>query len=748
MLVAIALLLCALLGFAYDYNSLPPTARGMDSEGFSSARAEALLREFLGDEAPHPVASPANTLVKQRILAQLERFGITAEVQQAFACSYNWAVCAQIENIIARIPGDSSDAVLLMAHYDSVPHAPGAGDDGAGVAAVLEVARQLSLEGPHRNTLVLAITDAEEVGLIGAEAFFDQHPAAENVVVALNMEGSGSAGPVQLLRTGRDNRFVIQTYQGVVSDSMANSVVNEIFRHMPNDTDFSVVQRAGIQGIDLSFAGERNHYHTRLDSVDNLDKNTLQHHGNLLLPLARAFLQADLRDTPTGDVVYLDIYGVLLLQWSEQWSLWLTVLAAIMLVFAIRRRSSAAAVAKSGARVLLSCALIGGSLALVFWLLELMVEIPPWPATQWPLLALLFCLTITIGLRMPGGRHFWPVLFANISLWILLAVLTSIYAPGASPLFVAPVLQLGLLVLLTSGMGDTQRLRGIVAVLALLVITPTAVGIVPLLLETQGYQLVFVVFPFLVLFGAMLLCLTTGRDVSRPRTGTVSRFTALAALAVFVLIPLQDMYSSWRPQHVVLYYLEDRSQGAANWLANSQQEISGQLRIVGNLEDEEKPVMPYYGKNPGPVAPAAITDTPAPRLTVISDNWQDGERTVKLQLRSLRKARQLSLRLGSASGLTAVMANGLPMRLKPSKSSDSSLGEHFVMSAFTASPDGVLFELQFDNAAAQTLYFSDVSTQLPESGIVLIKERNLMAAPVHRGDQWVIGAELPLAAAE
>jgi len=745
-LIPIALLLCALLGFTVNSSMSPPGARDIDAEGFSSARAEALLREFLGDETPHPVASPANRLVKERILQQLERFGIAGEVQQTFACNIKWPRCAQVENIVASIPGENSEAVLLMAHYDSVPHAPGAGDDGAGVAAILEVARQLKLEGPHRNSLILAITDAEEVGLIGAEAFFGQHPAAQDVALVLNLEGSGSAGPVQLLRTGRDNRFVVQRYQAVVDDSMANSVSNEIFKHMPNDTDFSVVQRAGIQGIDLVFAGERNHYHTRLDSVDNLDKNTLQHHGNLLLPLAREFLQADLGDTPTGDVVYLDLYGNWMLQWGEEWTLWLSALAAILLAVAIRRRSSGAALARSSAWLVLGIALIGGGLALTFWLLGLLRELPSWPAMQWPLFGLLLCLTVALGLYLPGHKDFWAITYANILLWLLLSVVTAIYAPGAAPLFVLALLQLSLLALLASLFTDTARLRNIVAVLALLIITPTTVGLAPLLLETQGYKLAMVVFPFMTLFGTMLLCLKAAGDPGMTRT--VSRISGLLALALFAVVSLMNMYSDWRPQDIVLFYLEDRATGNANWMARSPEAIPNAVRDTGNLAENDSPVMPHLGINPGPVAVAEITDLPTPTLTVVSDSWKDGQRNVKLQLKSQRQARQLTLRIASDSGLTAATANDLALQLHDAGYENAQLGKHYAITTFTAAPYGVLINLLFDNPAEQLLYFSDSTTQLPRSGRALIEARNVLGAPTHRGDQWVIQDQLLLEAAE
>ena len=92
-----------------------------------------------------------------------------------------------------------------MAHYDSVPMAPGAGDDGAGVVAILETARALKLEAPCKHPIMLILTDAEENGLIGAEAFFNQHPLAKEVGIVLNVEGSGSSGSSMVLRTSDSN---------------------------------------------------------------------------------------------------------------------------------------------------------------------------------------------------------------------------------------------------------------------------------------------------------------------------------------------------------------------------------------------------------------------------------------------------------------------------------------------------------------------------------------------------------------
>jgi hypothetical protein len=70
-------------------------------------------------------------------------------------------------NLLATKRGRETDAIVVVAHHDTVWNSPGADDNGAGVAVLMEVAR---LIGPEslRRTVVLAAPDFEEIGLIGS----------------------------------------------------------------------------------------------------------------------------------------------------------------------------------------------------------------------------------------------------------------------------------------------------------------------------------------------------------------------------------------------------------------------------------------------------------------------------------------------------------------------------------------------------------------------------------------------------
>ncbi len=138
---------------------LPETA---PPSSFSAARAIRFEREILGGDVPHPVGTAAHDAVRERLAARFRTLGYDVTIQRSFACS-PFVTCAPVANVIARIPGDTRpDALVLAAHYDSVPAGPGVTDDGVGMAALVETARALRNEHFH-NPIVYLVTDAEEI---------------------------------------------------------------------------------------------------------------------------------------------------------------------------------------------------------------------------------------------------------------------------------------------------------------------------------------------------------------------------------------------------------------------------------------------------------------------------------------------------------------------------------------------------------------------------------------------------------
>jgi hypothetical protein len=218
---------------------------------------------------------------------------------------------ARVENIHARISGRASTGhVVLAAHYDSVAQAPGAADDAAGVAAILETARALRATSPLRNDIDLVITDGEEPGLLGAQAFVTAGVIDPSRSILLNLEAGGSSGPSMLFQSSPGNLGLIQAF-AQVKDPVGGSELAALFELLPNDTDFTVFRDAGFAGLNLIFGDGHVQYHSPTDTPANLDRSSLQHHGDNLLRLAQVFGEQQLPLPRGDDVTFFSLFGKL-----------------------------------------------------------------------------------------------------------------------------------------------------------------------------------------------------------------------------------------------------------------------------------------------------------------------------------------------------------------------------------------------------------------------------------------------------
>ncbi len=90
------------------------------------------------------------------------------------------------ENITVTLPGQSAQSVVIGAHYDG----SGTGDNGSGVALLLEIAHDLAAADDLPYTIVIAFWGAEEVGMRGSEAYVDNLTQEEiwNILFYLNVD--------------------------------------------------------------------------------------------------------------------------------------------------------------------------------------------------------------------------------------------------------------------------------------------------------------------------------------------------------------------------------------------------------------------------------------------------------------------------------------------------------------------------------------------------------------------------------
>ena len=233
--------------------SRPPAARLADAPvtAFSAGRAMEDVRAIA--RAPHPVGSPENARVRDHLLARMRTLGLSPQVRPAASDG------VRVENILGVLPGAdrSAPAVLLMAHYDSVPESPGAADDAAGVAAILEAVRAYQASGgrPARDIMVL-LTDGEEAGLLGARAFWASDPASRRVGLVLNFEARGGGGRTMMFETGAGNAELVALYAGAVPSPTADSLSRFVYDRR-DDIDVKTDWVCGEPHRDVAQAGKR-----------------------------------------------------------------------------------------------------------------------------------------------------------------------------------------------------------------------------------------------------------------------------------------------------------------------------------------------------------------------------------------------------------------------------------------------------------------------------------------------------------
>src|SRR5262245_2701237 len=154
---------------------------------FSLENARAHVQMLAGTIGSRPIGTPENARARQYIVDQLRFFGYDVRVQEIDAQRRELGSTAHVSNIIAIKAGPDHSALGLISHYDSVPEAPGAGDDGVGVAVSLEAARVLAAREGRKHTLLVLLTDGEESGLMGAVGLLADRTVMSQLAAYINV---------------------------------------------------------------------------------------------------------------------------------------------------------------------------------------------------------------------------------------------------------------------------------------------------------------------------------------------------------------------------------------------------------------------------------------------------------------------------------------------------------------------------------------------------------------------------------
>ena len=632
-LIGMALLL-ALTLTAYR----PPRPQGAEASPvvFSADRARAMLQELVGDGVPHPIGSPANARLREDIVRRLSALGYAAELQSGTVCNDD-GTCGSPINIIATLRGTSmaAGAVLLAAHYDSVPAGPGAADDGSGVAGVLEIARILAARPAASRPVVLLITDGEEAGLLGALLFVRDHPLAKQVSAAVNWEARGTSGASLMFETGSANTWLMGLFAANIARPMTNSLYYVVYKQLENDTDFTVFKAAGYQGFNFAFIGNVGRYHTPLDNMAHTDPSSLQQQGDNTLSALTALTGAATRRPPIAESVFFDVFARKLVAWPSGYTVPAAVLSLLLLLAeaVIMLRRAVVTVAQVLWGWLGILVMLAAGLALCVGILALSIavgKVPPLSGSSWiaqPLpmhvasAAIALAAAGIVGAWASRRAGFWGFWVAAALLNAALSIVSAVWVPGASfvPLIAALAAGFGLLPCVASWVktrAPPQWAAEFAALLPLLVFFGTTFPMLQFLYIALGSLAWPVATLALGLGAGALLPL-----VAVSSQGAQRAVTAMAATCVLggsLLTLCLPTYSADWPQRIDFEYWQDADTGQSHYFVRcDSQRLPASLAAAGHFDPVPQPRFAGSGAL-GFDAAAPPLRLPAPELTLIS----------------------------------------------------------------------------------------------------------------------------------
>ncbi len=259
---------------------------------------------------PHYYGELEKENVKNYIVSVIEKYGYKSILQQGpiiknykFSGSSSQTVFAIIENIYVEIPGKTDNKLVIVTHYDSVPFGPGAADNSTAVAASLANFEKVCLDIQNGkkplNSIIFLFTDAEEIGLLGAEYFVKNFDKKDKIAAILNLDARGNRGKSILFQSNDKNGVILKEYAKYDKDLIGFSFANDIYKRMPNGTDFTPFLDNNIDGLNFAFLQNSVVYHSFLDNIKNLSTNSIEQTISKVQNFINAFsdYQFNIRDS-------------------------------------------------------------------------------------------------------------------------------------------------------------------------------------------------------------------------------------------------------------------------------------------------------------------------------------------------------------------------------------------------------------------------------------------------------------------
>ena len=730
-LTAFFIIAVIILTFRLAMPSYTPD-KDLDADSFSTDRALVHVRNM--SEEPHAVGFPAHQDVRDYVVGELQKLGLQTSIQEGYTAG-DWGNFSKAENILARIKGkDNGKALMLLSHYDSNPHSSlGASDAGSGVATILEGVRAFLARGIQpRNDIIIVITDAEELGLNGADLFANNHPWTSDVGLILNFEARGSGGnSFMFVETNRGNARLIEEFIKAKPEfPVSTSLLYSIYKILPNDTDLTVFREdQDIEGFNFAFIDDHYDYHTVRDNYERLNPESLAHQGSYLMPLLIHFAEADLSSLKSlNDSNYFNVPFFGMIAYPFEW-IWPMFLLAIVLFLWIvyrglwRKQLSLKGIA-TGFLPLLLVLLINGLVGYFIW---------PFLKTIYPEYG-----DMLHGFTYNGHAYIASMVYFSIAvcflvyhlfqkttvanllvapalLWIIICGLLSAFLPGAA-FFIVPVYALlASIIIIIREEQPNSLFLAFLSLPALMFFTPyvklfpVGLGLKMLITSTLLTSLTF--FLLLPLLGHYKI-----------KKGLAYLFLLLF-VGFLVDAHLTHEFDVDNAKPTSLLYVLDEDEDTAQWATYEKVPSSWTAQYLG--EDAVKPkklaektISSKYSTGLTFVNPTATKPVKGPEILVRMDTVMGSNRVLELAVNPQRPVNRLEVYTNKVK-LHSATVNGIPLsEYYLDKRRAGRLITHYI-----SDNDSTLIQLTYPAEEQLELTFYEASNDLLKHELFSIPER-------------------------
>jgi hypothetical protein len=326
------------LAAAASAGAVSPPASAEEVDGAAALRHARALASL----GPHPWGSPRARAAASYVASQLRAAGLSDVRLEEFEVKGVRGV-----NVMGVLRGSGPGTIVVGAHHDTAPDAPGAYDDGGGVGVMIELARGMAKRPGPPRTIVFASWDGEEAWSTGFGTTTGSRahlralgPEARDVVAAFVIEMCGWAGgtpvlhPIPYADPLRPGRAVV-TPASLMAAALAGAreagasfgvgdpwipwlyqPMVRVFRVGLYGDDMSFLQ-AGVPAVfasDSSFKSFYPWYHQATDTADRLDPAALARMGQAVRGAVEAVGRAPVRRDGESD--WFAVSGRVMPRWT------------------------------------------------------------------------------------------------------------------------------------------------------------------------------------------------------------------------------------------------------------------------------------------------------------------------------------------------------------------------------------------------------------------------------------------------